>query len=621
MSQGPAEPQPSTRCCAPAFGWRGKRKDKMKGTGESAHDLKHGMAGGDHGMVTDLAAVTLESRDYDDNEPSPASLSEVAAAATGTSAVPPEWLDAYDTARRAVAAEAVRAAVEWSLKRKWEVPSAADQSADVRGAVDRRLPDQDSALMPEGCTTARDVAKWSAAVRSLKQVLTESEGVAAVAAECERLLLAAMAEVVDPNLRLLGDHLQSISEEQLKLAAEALRTYQPPESSALDAAVHAKATAVHHVMAVALNDVQQQFVGGVSDVCNDELVARLDDPQAAAELIASAVEVRRRAIESPWRLSALIGAIQSQVNTEAVEPAGAIASGGSGFLAMLGVGHDGGAATPQVAYAPPSLLDATGKQGGLFSDLSQLLEDNPMDWLRKLVVGLDDAAEALPAQPPGLADFVLNQIADYLDPHIDGDKQPLAPAALRALDKEGTMPERLKAKWDAGAGAEARAAAVAVAQAKANAPTPRRDVHGSQLRNNLPTPGPPTGPSPPFDVDEDVLAGVYIRHAVRKMNAVLCFGPHVPGVGRQPISAMAQQRHVKILAVSILEAVQRDFNHGKPLAIRGTQITTEALESVVQDHMNLLFSHHNDLNAALAIANKEGEEARKAERMRIWGHA
>ena len=125
----------------------------------------------------------------------------------------------------------------------------------------------------------------------------------------------------------------------------------------------------------------------------------------------------------------------------------------------------------------------------------------------------------------------------------------------------------------------------------------------------------------PFECDEALVIGAYIRHAIHKMNMTLGFGPHVPGVGRQPISTMAQQRHVKILAVAILEAVQRDFNNGDMVRLGELALTTDLLEGLIAEHLGIVFGAHADLNAALAIANKAGEDARKVERMRIWGYA
>jgi len=571
-------------------------------------------------------------------------------AASGAAAVPAEWRQSYEKVRRAVVAEAVRATVEWSLKRRWDVPCAPEQAAEVRTAVERRVSDNDMGLKPAAVASARDTARWVAAVRTVKDTLPTTPQVGALATECEAVLLAAMQEVVDPNLKALSEHLHKIADEQLQQAAQALRADPPPPGAALDAAVHAKATAVHHVMAVALDDVQQQFVGGVADVCAQQLEARLGDATAAATLISGSVEVRRRAIEAPWRLSALILELQNAANPPppGVGAMKAVARGATSLIAavMMGgsIGSDGapmgsgssaaggtgsyGDGQVSSLYKPPSLLSS--RPGAQAARLLTLLESDPHAWLRELILALDDPTEALPINPLGMGPFVLTSIAHYLDPHVDGERQPLSPAQLRNLLKDGSFLDRLKVAWDSGAGALA-AAAASQTSVKASLPTPR-GAAGSAAAAAAATAAAAAAASVgaaaagavkavPFECRRELVIGCYIRHAVHKMNMTLAFGQHVPGVGRQSISAMAQQRHTKILAVSVLEAVQRDFNNGNAVKLGELTLTTDLLENIVTEHLSSIFSAHADLNAALAIANKEGEEARKGERMRIWGYA
>lgn len=587
---------------------------------------------------------------------------------SAASAVPSEWRPAYERVRLAVVAEAVRATVEWSLKRRWEVPCAPELAVELQAAIERRVPDADAAHRPEAASSARDAARWVAAVRSLKESVPASAKLASLAAECEQLLLAAMAEVVEPNLKALADHLGGIAAEQLRQAAEALRGEPPPPGAATDAAVHAKATAVHHVLAVALDDVQQQFAGGMADVCAAALQehvqtqgAQQEGAALAAALIGVAVEVRRRAIEAPWRLSALVAQLQQQLLPAQAQPGagvgagmqgvgGVLARGASSLLsAVMGgsAGSEGAGAGPAEEgrgpasaaslYRPPSLLEH--RRGGVHARLSQLLAEDPHAWLRELLLQLDDPAELLPPSPPGIGAFVLSFIAGYLDPHIDGERQPLTPAQLRSLAKEGSLPERMKQAWETGgAGALATASAAAAAaregpggarggstgSAAASATPPPRTLSARLSSGRLGAGGPPALPEvavPPFSVPTELLVGAFVRHAVHKMNMQLGFGAHVPGVGRQPISQMQQARHAKILAVSVLEAVQRDFNGGNPVQLSGLALSAELLEGLVVEHLQAVFAAHADLNAALAIANKEGEEARKVERMRIWGYA
>lgn len=50
-------------------------------------------------------------------------------------------------------------------------------------------------------------------------------------------------------------------------------------------------------------------------------------------------------------------------------------------------------------------------------------------------------------------------------------------------------------------------------------------------------------------------------------------------------------------------------------------LTAAQLLPIAREHLTGLFLYHNELGDALAIANREGEEARRQERMRIWGYA
>jgi len=481
-----------------------------------------------------------------------------------------------------VQAETARALLEWKLRERFGAPADrdADAGAAIRAAVDRAVPDAAPALRPPAADSARDVARWATAVRALKDAAASSASVARLAEDCGVVLSRALERVVDPNLGVLEEHLGAIGTDQLHAAAEALRADPRADGLTVEASVHAKAAAVHHVMAVALDDVQQQFIGGVSDVCLAELEALLPHAPTAAALVAGAVEARRRAIEKPWRTEALVKRILDEVRPGSGDADADTADeeeDPSHADTPRPVGHATVAEAVRAAYAPESLLD---RPRAPAAALAKKLAEDPAAWLFHAVVSLDDVEDLFPAEPAGVGAFLQAAIARYLDPHIDGDAQPPSQAQLRALAKEGGFPERARRAW------ESRA--------------PR-----------------PSGPFPPTDL----LVAAYVRHCVRKMDATLCFGPHVPGVGREPVSAMQQQRHLKILAVAIVEAVQRDFNEGHAVLVRGVPLTTDLVERIVQAHMKGLYADHEDLKAALHAANMEGEEARKAERMRIWGYA
>ena len=50
-------------------------------------------------------------------------------------------------------------------------------------------------------------------------------------------------------------------------------------------------------------------------------------------------------------------------------------------------------------------------------------------------------------------------------------------------------------------------------------------------------------------------------------------------------------------------------------------ITTGHIAHIARIHLNGLIGYQTELGNALAAANRDGEEARREERMRIWGYA
>ena len=50
-------------------------------------------------------------------------------------------------------------------------------------------------------------------------------------------------------------------------------------------------------------------------------------------------------------------------------------------------------------------------------------------------------------------------------------------------------------------------------------------------------------------------------------------------------------------------------------------LSAKDLVPIAKQHLKGLFLYHEELGEALATANREGEEARRQERLRIWGYA
>ena len=101
----------------------------------------------------------------------------------------------------------------------------------------------------------------------------------------------------------------------------------------------------------------------------------------------------------------------------------------------------------------------------------------------------------------------------------------------------------------------------------------------------------------------------------------LGFGVHIPGLGRQPISPPEQEKHLKLMCNGVLEAVSRDFPADKrKLSDQMESLRNPVLIDVAREHLRALFVYQNELGTALAIANRDGEEARRQERLRIWGY-
>ena len=91
---------------------------------------------------------------------------------------------------------------------------------------------------------------------------------------------------------------------------------------------------------------------------------------------------------------------------------------------------------------------------------------------------------------------------------------------------------------------------------------------------------------------------------------------------RQLLLMCRDSSRVRTEAGVALEAIGRDFE-GADRAFGSLKggLLPENVVQVARIHLNGLIAYQSELGAALAIANRDGEEARREERLRIWGYA
>ena len=128
------------------------------------------------------------------------------------------------------------------------------------------------------------------------------------------------------------------------------------------------------------------------------------------------------------------------------------------------------------------------------------------------------------------------------------------------------------------------------------------------------------GASNKLPVSPAVALTAYVRHCITKVNTCMGFSAHIPGMGRQPLGAGEQERHVKQLGAALVAAIGRDFA-APHRSIASLPITANLVTELAQAHLRACVLYQNELSNALARANMEGEEARRQERMRIWGYS
>ena len=115
-----------------------------------------------------------------------------------------------------------------------------------------------------------------------------------------------------------------------------------------------------------------------------------------------------------------------------------------------------------------------------------------------------------------------------------------------------------------------------------------------------------------------VALTAYVSHCITKMNMCMGFSRQIPGMDRQPLGAGLQERHVKQLGAALVAAIARDFA-APHRSIASLPITANVVKELAQAHLRACVLYQNELSNALARTNVEGEEARRKERMLIWG--
>jgi len=197
---------------------------------------------------------------------------------------------------------------------------------------------------------------------------------------------------------------------------------------------------------------------------------------------------------------------------------------------------------------------------GCHAELSSISASGAAGWLEALLLGRRDLG--LPAE---LADFVSVRIARHLDPYIDGDatQPPLVPflAQLEAAYQQEH---------------EGRA---------------------------LPLPS-------------EMVLGMYMYHAVSKLNATHCFGELMMGQGRLPVLNEELEAHVVAAGKSVAESVRRDFGDR---SFPGMSLSAAELEALSRKHASFLYQNQQAMSDRLLEANAAGDVRRKQEVKRIFG--
>ena len=86
-------------------------------------------------------------------------------------------------------------------------------------------------------------------------------------------------------------------------------------------------------------------------------------------------------------------------------------------------------------------------------------------------------------------------------------------------------------------------------------------------------------------------------------------------------SSLAVLWNVQRLGEKLVEAIIRDFPESERALGSVSMLTAAQIAHVGQIHLRGCALYQQELQNALAVANREGEDARREERMRIWGYA
>ena len=335
----------------------------------------------------------------------------------------------------------------------------------------------------------------------------------------------------------------------------------------------AHALTVHRTLKGAMDDVERQFRDGMKPLLAAKLPG-VDDTTIVA-LITSTIKSFRAGFDRPWAVAALEKQLQGSMQPEA-----------------------------QIIEEPP-----------IVTRVASSITKDPVGYLLGLVLG-----SAIHPLAPRVRAFLASATASYLDPFLDGE----VPAGEYLSRSSGTFMSRLEHTW-------------------ASDPLC-------------------VGECP--DIPAECALGQYAAHCVCKMNGNFGFGMHTPGLGRQPASDGETARYFEQLGKAVIAAIQRDFDepdrkfgalpsltaghvihvgkvHLSGLVLYQTELGNALAQVCVLPPSPPSISFHDhhlpayppsipfhdpsmtvaDLAPAFAQANREGEEARREERLRIWGYA
>ena len=211
---------------------------------------------------------------------------------SSTGAAADELGDAAVAELAELAAEAARLAAEATLSleaslavetAKWRLRAAVGGEG---GKPRCALSELHDAICSARAADAGRESKWP-------QLAARAEKAAAAAVSC---VLEAKREVIDPNMKALKAHLQRLREEEVGTAVGSMA------SGALRSVTRAKALAIQRCLMAVLDDVEQQFVGGVEQASRPGLSHPFRKRAVARALCATAVHAHRLEMEAEYAL-------------------------------------------------------------------------------------------------------------------------------------------------------------------------------------------------------------------------------------------------------------------------------------------------------------------------------